>query len=173
MLVAGTVALVAVALFAAASRATTRTAAARVKADAEANGVRIARALVDQVEVQSASDSGTTADVGEPTWREPVVGGPDSARLVTACDTPNGWAVGCVATLRLVGTADTSSLIADVSTGERIFLRGGLHHAAIQYLATAVDGGRWTRVWGGRSTPVALAVTADADTMLLLIGARQ
>jgi len=55
-LVAGTVALVAVALVDAASRATARTAAARVDADAEANGVRIARALVDRVEVQSALD---------------------------------------------------------------------------------------------------------------------
>jgi len=94
------------------------------------------------------------------------------ARLVTACETPAGWVVACVATLRLVGTADTSTLVADLSTGQRVTVRASLRHAAIRYLATAVDGGRWTASWDGRNTPAALAVTADADTLLLPVGAR-
>lgn len=128
---------------------------AAATADRRANGERLLRTLLSRLEVG-------TDDAKE-------FGGDDwSARFTTWCDVPAGWLERCQAEL----TMDTV-LAVRLSTGERVVLRRGFQAGALRYLNTPAGGGQWFRVWGhGITAPLAIAVIADTDTMIVRIGER-
>lgn len=167
-----------------------RTVEAVAAADAEANGLRVARALVDQVDVTPAAEADAQNNPTAAT-AIPMAGDRISVRLATWCATAGGWSVRCTATLRFEAPgrpsvrdrgreADTHErepaavdLIADLSTGERLVLRRGLTGPSFRYLVTAADGGQWSAEWERHETPLAIAVVASTDTLLLSVGPRQ
>jgi prepilin-type N-terminal cleavage/methylation domain-containing protein len=127
--------------------------------DRGANGERLLRALVRQVE--------TTADGGE-------FGGDErTVRFTTWCTVPGGWQERCRAAVTF-GDVDGDEALLVMTTVDGILpLRRGITTGALRYIGDAARGGRWLHVWGeGISTPVALGIVLDADTLILSIGER-
>ena len=95
------------------------------------------------------------------------------ARFETWCDMPEGWQEACTARLAARHTPVGMSVGLSLSTGDSLTLRAGAHDAHLIYLASAALGGAWRDAWApSLVTPLAIGVVADADTLLLRMGAR-
>ena len=143
--------------------------------------------LADDAEriVKHASDSDEAAN-GEHLLRELVgrleVGTDDStrfggheraARFTSWCEMPSGWLERCRVTLALAEKGREPVLVAALSTGEILVLRRGFVFGELRYLADPARGGSWFKSWGGSVTsPLAIGVILDADTLILRIGER-
>jgi prepilin-type N-terminal cleavage/methylation domain-containing protein len=142
-----------------------RVAAAARQADADSNTELMLRSVLARTSTDGDSAArfdGTTEEV----------------RFPTRCNVPSGWQERCDARLAVEapGMAGQVGVVLELSTGERVVVRRGLSSASLVYLATAVDGGRWTPAWRSAITPPsAMALVfrgADArvDTMIVRIG---
>ena len=134
------------------------------EADATANGERALRALVGRLDL---SEAGT----------DPMRGfGGDSIAVAFSswCERPAGWLERCAVTLRLVSDSGQVGLQAQLSTGETLVLWRANSEAAVRYLDSPAQGGRWLHVWGrGTRAPLALGLVTARDTTILRIGARE
>lgn len=133
-----------------------------VTLDREANGRRLLRDLLLRSEVGVAP----TATFG---------GGEVALHLDTWCETARGWAEPCRATMTLVPAAEPggrSSLLAVLSTGERLELAAFVGPVRFDYLESAARGGNWARAWGPAATaPLAVRIAGASDTLILRTGA--
>lgn len=65
------------------------------------------------------------------------------------------------------------ALVASGLPGGPIILRRGFHRGALRYLVDPAHGGAWLPSWMQPvTTPLALGVILDADTLILRIGER-
>jgi prepilin-type N-terminal cleavage/methylation domain-containing protein len=158
--IAGMVLLGARAMLAQLADAADRIARAAASSDREANAERLLRALVAGVE---ASDGSTIRFVGDER----------AARFVTWCEGAGGWQERCAVTIGLVPRPQGVALAALFPDGTTMVLRDGLGSGALRYLHSAGDGGTWLHSWQSTvTTPLAIGVVADGDTLILRIGER-
>lgn len=132
--------------------------------DRKANGERMLRDLVGQLELGSP---GTI----------PFSGSPDTVRFSSWCEAPSGWLERCAVTLSFAADGDHEALRAQLGTSPPLDLVRDLHRGAFRYLESAAGGGQWFQKWGtGITAPLGIGVVLvrdDAvDTMLLRIGPR-
>ena len=132
--------------------------------DRAANAERLLRVLVGQIEVGKALGSS-------------FVGDEQSTEFTTWCGSPRGWTERCRARLSIEPVFDTQgetlTLMAELSTGQRLVLQRAHGKLALSYLTDAAFGGRWTRQWQESYTaPRALGVIIDDDTVIVRIGER-
>lgn len=137
-------------------------------ADREANAERLVRALL------ARSEAGTSD-------ARLFAGDARVARFSSWCHVPSGWLERCQAAIVIErdvageGSPGRNALLvaAVFSTGEIVPLRRGVDTAELLYLSDARDGGRWLHAWGASvTTPLALGVVVDGDTLVLRIGER-
>jgi hypothetical protein len=128
--------------------------------DRDANAERLLRDLVSRIEV--SPDEGRK-----------VAGDARGVSFSTWCDVPAGWQERCTATLGLVRVGE-ANVLALASPGLQVQpVRRGFERGALLYLADAGDGGTWVREWRSAVTsPLAIGVALDADTLVLRIGER-
>lgn len=138
----------------------TRLAALARGADEDANGERLLRRLLAELEVPV----GQGAAFG---------GNEDSLRFSSWCAVPQGWQERCRVVLLFKTTLDSVFLIGRLSTRETLILKSGRREVGFRYLADPAQGGTWFQQWGdGRNLPLAIGILMDADTMIVRIGER-
>lgn len=131
------------------------------RADREANAERLLRDVVGRIEPSAG--------------REPsLVGDRRSARFSSWCDVPPGWQERCAATLsvRRASNGRAYALLLELSTGESVELLDDRSPADLLYLTDPARGGTWLTEWRSVTTPLALGIARDADTLILRIGER-
>ncbi|HEX6807360.1 MAG TPA: prepilin-type N-terminal cleavage/methylation domain-containing protein [Gemmatimonadaceae bacterium] len=132
--------------------------------DRDANGERMLRDLVGQLEIGSP---GTV----------PFSGSPDTVRFSSWCETGAGWSESCRVTLFFAARGGHETLRAQLGGGEPFDLVGGFSSGAFRYLETAAAGGQWFERWGtGITAPLAIGVVRargdTLDTLLVRVGPR-
>lgn len=128
--------------------------------DAEANADRTLRELVSSLEV-GTDDARRFA------------GEERAAQFTSWCEVPRGWQERCTVTLAIDTQGPEPVLVASLSTGELLVVRRDFSNAALRYLGDAARGGTWFRSWGESITsPLAIGIVVDADTVILRIGER-
>lgn len=137
-----------------------RIAAAAAHTDRVANGERELRSLLGQVEASSSPGSTFSGDAR-------------TVRFNTWCDVPAGWLERCDVTLTLRPGVVGLDLIAQIPGIGAIPVRTGVPAGSLLYLGSAQNGGTWLSAWNSRvTTPLALGVVLDRDTLILRIGQR-
>ncbi|HEV7586813.1 MAG TPA: prepilin-type N-terminal cleavage/methylation domain-containing protein [Longimicrobium sp.] len=137
-----------------------RIAAGAAGADRDANAERSLRDLVSRIEVS-------------PGEGRRVVGDARGVSFSTWCDVPAGWQERCTATLGVVRVGE-ANVLALASPGLQVEpVRRGFERGSLLYLADPGEGGAWVRAWDSAvSSPLAIGVVIDADTLILRIGER-
>jgi prepilin-type N-terminal cleavage/methylation domain-containing protein len=139
-----------------------RSALARARAFAAANGVGLLRDVISQVE-------GVTEDSAAQ-----FVGLADSAAFESWCAVPGGWAERCRATLRLIRKGDSAFAMLTLRDAPAM-LAWGLEAKRATLLYGEVMAGTlvWQKSWGRTvRPPAALAMTTASDTVVFPIGSR-
>lgn len=137
-----------------------RTIAAAGRADADANGERLLRDLAGRLEVGT---DGATQFSGEA----------HAARFGSWCDTPSGWPERCAVALVVREGRSGSAILATFASGDSLTLLTRTVPIELRYLDDPRAGGRWFTSWGaGITAPLAFAVIAGRDTMIVRIGER-
>ncbi len=134
------------------------------EADRDANGERLLRGLVGQLELGSP---GTI----------PFSGSPDSVRFSSWCETPSGWLERCQVSFWFVADGDHEVLRAQLGGRPPLVLIRGFTRGTFRYLQSAAAGGQWFQQWGtGITAPLGIGVVLlrgdEVDTMIVRIGAR-
>jgi prepilin-type N-terminal cleavage/methylation domain-containing protein len=133
--------------------------------DAQANGDRLLRDLVERIEVEPGDTTGVGAHA--------FMGEAGGARFWTWCDVPAGWQERCHVTLGLLAERSDTVLVVAIDGGEVLPIRRHLYRGNLAYLLDAGNGGQWSRRWESVITPpLAIGVLSPADTLLLRIGDR-
>lgn len=128
-------------------------------ADREANAERLLRALVGRIESATVTSHAVSGDAQQ-------------ARFATWCDMPAGWQERCEVALRFGTVRDENALIAALPT-RAIVVRRAFDAGKLLYLTDARDGGSWLPAWRSEiTTPIALGVVLEGDTLILRIGER-
>ncbi len=132
--------------------------------DQHANGERMLRDLVGQLELGSP---GTIA----------FTGSQDTVRFSSWCESPAGWLEQCQVTLSFAARGDRQVLRAQLGTGQTFDLIQGFSAGGFRYLESAAGGGQWFQRWGtGITSPLGIGVLLargdTVDTMLVRIGPR-
>ena len=143
------------------SHALTRRAA---QTDRDANGERMLRSLVGQLEIGSP---GTV----------PFSGSPDSVRFSSWCAAPAGWLERCVVTLSFAADSDHATLRARFGARPPLDLVRDFRRGTFRYLESAAAGGQWFQTWGtGITAPLGIGIVLvrddSVDTMIVRIGSR-
>ena len=131
--------------------------------DSVANGERMLRSLVSQVDLGRTGHATFSGDEKE-------------VRFRTWCPTPDGWQERCDVRL-LVRAADSVGavprIVAQFSVGEAIPLLDVGSVTTFAYLLDPGAGGRWVRTWGaGITVPMAIGIMSERDTLIVRIGDR-
>lgn len=125
--------------------------------DRQANAERLLRALagrLDEAPEVLSGDAGTL-------------------RFWTWCEVPAGWLERCEATLGFVPVGGSHTLALTLSTGSTFVLRTDFETGALRYLSAPDHGGAWLDRWRSSVTsPLAIGIVLDADTMIVRIGER-
>ncbi len=128
--------------------------------DRAGNADRLLRGLVGQVESATVVPNA-------------VAGDERRVRIETWCDVPAGWKERCTVELGFVAHEDGDAFVAAGVPGGPLVLRGGVAHGALRYLVDPAHGGAWLSRWAQQvTTPLALGVILDGDTLILRIGER-
>jgi hypothetical protein len=96
-----------------------------------------------------------------------------TARYLTLCDTPGGWAERCLALVSIDSLRDSSVIVAETDLGDRFEVRRMAGSATFRYLDPASPPeSSWVRRWATSILPpAALAlVVPDGDTTVLPVG---
>lgn len=137
-----------------------RTVAAATRADRAANGERLLRDLAGRLEI-GTSDAMRFS------------GEPAAASFSSWCDVASGWQERCAVTLVARAEGNRFALVASFASGDSVMLLVRDAPIELRYLDDPRAGGRWFTSWGaGITAPLALAVIAGADTMIVRIGER-
>lgn len=137
------------------------TVAAATESDRVANGERLLRALVGRVD-------GATAVPGA------VQGTAEETDLTTWCEVPRGWLEHCHVRLSFASGEDGPALRVRLpGSHPSVALIAGFRTGRFLYLSDAHNGGTWLTDWPSKlTTPLALGVVLDRDTLILPIGER-
>lgn len=123
----------------------------------EGNGARILHRVL--------ADVSTNADTAKP-----FRGDEHSADFWSLCDVPGGWAESCHISLAIDERADSSAVLAQLSTGGLLSLRRQRGLAVFRYYDPASDT-LWARQWTSHVTlPIAVALVVERDTIVLPVG---
>ena len=130
------------------------------RVDDDANAERVLRATVSAIDVGSAGSSSFDGDE-------------HTAHFASWCARADGWQERCAATLTVTAGSDAPAVVV-LDRGTAIArLRTEGRRAELRYLVDAHDGGRWLRRWdAGLTTPLAIGVVLETDTLVLVIGER-
>jgi prepilin-type N-terminal cleavage/methylation domain-containing protein len=124
----------------------------------EGNGARMLHRLL--------ADVSTNADT-----TKPFRGDEHSVELWSLCDVPGGWAESCHVSLAIDERADSSAVLAQLSTGGSVSLRRQRGLAVFRYYDPTSDT-LWARQWTSHVTlPIAVALIVERDTIVLPVGA--
>jgi prepilin-type N-terminal cleavage/methylation domain-containing protein len=125
----------------------------------QGNGERLFRALTRNAEASSDSSLRFRGDER-------------SASYQSWCSMPSGWDEHCSVLLVIDQGLDSSTVIAELSSGEHlrlVKLRGGVE---FRYLDLSARDSAWTRYWGqGVKLPSAIAMIRSSDTLIFPLGA--
>lgn len=125
--------------------------------DGDANGERLLRALVGQIDVGS---KGATFGGDE-----------QSAQFTSWCQSPRGWRERCRITLAIEEANAAPVLTTMLPGNDRVVLYRAAHTLRLRYLVDPSAGGTWFINWGGGLlAPRAIGVIADSDTLIIRIG---
>ncbi|MGH7647953.1 MAG: prepilin-type N-terminal cleavage/methylation domain-containing protein [Gemmatimonadaceae bacterium] len=132
--------------------------------DRAANGERLLRDIVGQLEVGSP---GTV----------PFSGSLDTVRFSSWCESPAGWLERCAVTLSFAPRGDRVQLRAQLGAQPPLDVLDGLTSGSFRYLESAAAGGQWFQRWGtGITAPLGIGIVAargdTVDTLLVRIGPR-
>lgn len=128
-------------------------------AERAANGERLLRRLVAEMEPDSGSFGG-------------LVGDSAHAEFEGWCDAPDGWQERCRLQLK-VESDSGARLVVRSTTGLRQSLVEPRAKMSLCYLFDAGDGGRWRADWDGRlALPLAIGLVIGSDTTLVPVGVR-
>lgn len=128
--------------------------------DQEANSERLLRALTGRAEPPQGP-------------RSEFAGTSRGVRFTSWCDVAAGWMERCTVSVGILQVAGGHVLALDAAEGEPIVVRRGFRDGQLLYLRDAGEGGVWLREWNSQvSTPLAVGVVMDRDTMILRIGER-
>ncbi len=132
--------------------------------DRDANGERLLRSLVGQLELGSPGTA-------------PFSGSPDTVRFSSWCDVPSGWLERCAVTLSFAADSDHEMLRAQLNANRPIDLVHGFRRGTFRYLESAAAGGQWFQTWGtGITAPLGIGIVllrnGAVDTMIVRIGPR-
>jgi prepilin-type N-terminal cleavage/methylation domain-containing protein len=127
--------------------------------DRDANGERLLRSLVGQIEVGIQ--------------KETFGGDERSAEFTSWCRVARGWMERCRVTLSIDSVNSAPSLVTTLPDGAHVVLRRAKYALRLRYLVDAREGGTWFVKWGdGLLAPRAIGVLADSDTVIVRIGER-
>lgn len=127
--------------------------------DRDANGERLLRSLVGQIEVG--------------VQKETFGGDERSAEFTSWCRVARGWVERCRITLSIQSSDSAPSLVAMLPNGVHVVLRRAKNAMNLRYLVDAREGGTWFVKWGdGLLAPRAIGVLSDSDTVIVRIGER-
>jgi hypothetical protein len=110
---------------------------------------------------------------GTESGRRPFSGDRAGARFDSRCRVAGGWLSRCGVDLQLVSDGDSTlvELRDEREPWTVVMTRRG--HASLLYLERGPDVDRWREEWRSPvSRPVAVAIVAESDTLLLLGGGR-
>lgn len=134
--------------------------AVTVSADGEANAERMLRTLVGRVDAATVTN-------------ESISGGARAARLATWCDMPQGWLERCQVVVSIEEIEGRNALLLTVPGIGRSVVRRGFESGRLEYLSDPRGGGEWTDSWRGvTTTPIAIRMILDQDTLFVRIGER-
>ena len=124
-----------------------------------ANGERLLRAL--------ARNAAATSDTAL-RFR----GDERSASYRSWCSTPSGWMERCGVLLVIDQGRDSSTIIAQLSSGDQLRLVTHRGPVVFRYLDLSARDSAWVRYWGqGLTLPTAIAVVRPRDTLVFPLGA--
>ena len=129
---------------------------AATRADGDANGERLLRALVTNIDLTSdttKSFAGTASSATFPAW----------------CDTPAGWLTPCVVRLAFERREGASVLGVELRSADSssIEVRRAFQRGRFRYLVEIDRRRSWVDRWSKPVPPTAVAVIIDGDTLLL------
>ena len=131
--------------------------------DAEANGERLLRALVREMDLGSTGEATFTGNERE-------------VRFTTWCRVADGWKERCaiqLVALRPESVGGRAGVVALLPKGEVAMLLQTGSPPEFAYLLDPGAGGSWVRRWGsGIAPPTALGIVTAQDTLILRIGER-
>lgn len=140
-----------------------RVTGATVAADREANGRRLLRQLVGQVEL-GANDSA---------W---FGGNEHQARFTTWCYVPQGWQERCAVMLAIDTSGRGRAIMGQMRNRPALVLWSHVDAVEFRYLENAADGGSWLSRWEwGMTVPLAIGIVTRrgtlVDTTIVRVGA--
>jgi prepilin-type N-terminal cleavage/methylation domain-containing protein len=142
--------------------------------DGNASRIRQAAATADKaanIEETFRRLIGLT-EVG-PQVQAPFAGDSRSVTFGTWCEVPSGWLERCETLIRFEKRRGVLQLVIRSSVGSSFVLRDSLRYGELRYLTSADNGGIWLSTWGpGVTSPLAIGVILDADTLMIPIGDR-
>lgn len=133
---------------------------AAARADEDANGERLLRGLVANLEV------------GTDTTTPSFVGDASSASFQAWCETPAGWLGHCAVRLAFSRHESTGVLTLEIrgANTTALDLRRGFRNGRLRYLQEVDRRLSWIDAWSRWITPTGVAVIVDGDTLLLPVG---
>lgn len=130
------------------------------RADERANGLRLLRETV--YDLEAGTDTA-----------ERFVGTEHVARFVSWCRTPGGWLEQCHVTLRLIPVGDSTALVGTLSGAGTYDLWEGAGEARFLYFTRSVPDDTWVGNWGNSiAPPGAIGVATHEALMVLGAGGR-
>jgi hypothetical protein len=125
------------------------------------NGGQLLRRLLLHARAGSERDatfSGSATEISVDTW----------------CLTPRGWSERCRVRLALApatSESNVSSVVAHLSSGERLILKRVSTSARFAYLERTARGGLWISNWGpSAESPHAVGILGPSDTLIFRAG---
>jgi len=133
---------------------------ASVAIDRHANGDDLLHLLTKQLDVATPG-------------AKPFFGTERVTEFSSWCEVPHGWLELCAVVLAIDTVSAQPAVVVRFGDSSRVALVRGFRHGAFRYLESAENGGTWQRVWGrGVSTPLAIGVILDRDTLIVPVGER-
>jgi prepilin-type N-terminal cleavage/methylation domain-containing protein len=94
------------------------------------------------------------------------------ASFRTSCPRPQGWSTACRIALSVDSIGDSSSIAAELETGQRLILMTLAGHVQLRYFDAAAADSGWLRLWDTHTTlPTAIAFVTQNDTTMYPVGA--
>lgn len=137
-----------------------RVARVALEADSRANGERLLRQVVRDVEAHIDTDSSFVADAS-------------SASFVSSCQSAWGWLERRHATLTVVDSARWSLVVVKCASQDSTVVMRVSSPVTLRYLSSEEQGSAWVETWSARQMPPrAIGVQTASNTVILPIAMR-
>ena len=137
-----------------------RVARVALEADTQANGERMLRQVVRDVEAHIDADSS-------------FVGDASSASFVSSCQSAWGWLERRHATLSVVDSARWSLVVIRCAPQDSAIVLRVSGPVALRYLTSEEEGSAWVESWSaGRMPPRAIGIQTASNTVILPLAMR-